>query len=44
MWVNTQDTKIGDAITAAAGAQATADGKVTTFYLPTASAPTAEAI
>lgn len=44
VWVNTQDTKIGDAITAAAWAQATADGKVTTFYLPTSTPPTAEGV
>lgn len=31
-WVEAQDTAIGDAITAAAGAQATADGKVQVFY------------
>lgn len=31
-WVLTEDAGIGTAITAAAGAQATADGKVTTFY------------
>ena len=30
-WVAAQDTAIGQAITAAAGAQATADGKVTTY-------------
>lgn len=41
-WVAAQDGKIADAITAAAGAQATADGKVTTFY--TTSTPTAEAV
>lgn len=41
-WVAVQDTKIGDALTAAAGAQATADGKVTTFT--GTSAPTAEAV
>jgi len=41
-WVDAQDDAIGDAITAAAGAQATADGKVTTFY--TTSTPTAEAV
>lgn len=37
-----RDAGIANAITAAAGAQATADGKVTTFYQ--ASAPTAEGI
>lgn len=31
-WVLTEDSGIGDALTAAAGAQATADGKVETFY------------
>lgn len=41
-WVPVQDSKIGDALTAAAGAQATADGKVTTFFGPTM--PTAEAV
>ena len=41
-WVSSQDTEITTAITAAADAQATADGKVTTFFQ--ASAPTAEAI
>lgn len=41
-WVVAQDTEIGDAILAAAGAQATADGKIETFYQdnqPTAKAP-----
>lgn len=37
-----RDAGIANAITAAAGAQATADGKVTTFYQ--ASAPTAEGV
>ncbi|MHB9879078.1 hypothetical protein ACSMXM_05390 [Pacificimonas sp. ICDLI1SI03] len=41
-WVAAQDTRIGTALTAAAGAQATADGKVTTFY--STSTPTAEAV
>ena len=41
-FVVVQDTGIGTAITAAAGAQATADGKVTTFYVE--ATPTAEAI
>jgi hypothetical protein len=41
-WVLAQDTAIGTAISAAAGAQATADGKVTTFYVETT--PTAEAL
>lgn len=41
-WVIAQDTGIGAAITAAAGAQATADGKVTTFVGE--SAPTAQAL
>lgn len=41
-WVAVQDASIGTAITAAAGAQATADGKVTTFY--TTTAPTAEGV
>ena len=40
-WVVTQDTKIGTAINAAAGAQATADGRVSTFYQT--SAPVAKA-
>lgn len=44
VWTNTQDTAIGDAITAAAWAQSTADGKVTTFYLPTSTPPTAEGV
>lgn len=39
-WVAVQDAGIGSAITAAAGAQATADGKVTTFVGE--STPTAE--
>ena len=43
-WVSVQDTLIGDAITAASGAQATADGKVTTFYAAATSIPTSEAI
>jgi hypothetical protein len=41
-WVAVQDAGIGIAISDAAGAQATADGKVTTFY--TTSAPTAEGV
>lgn len=41
-WVLAQDSGIPQAIADAAGAQATADGKVTTFY--GASAPTAEAV
>ncbi len=41
-WVEAQDAGIGEAIDAAAGAQATADGKVTTFYA--ASAPAAEGV
>lgn len=41
-WVLARDTGITSAITAAADAQATADGKVTTFFQT--SAPTAEAI
>lgn len=40
-WVVAQDTAIGTAISAAAGAQATADGKITTFISETT--PTAEA-
>ena len=40
-WIDVQDTGIGQAISDAAGAQATADGKVTTFIGETA--PTAEA-
>ena len=42
VWVDVQDTGIGQAIADAAGAQATADGKVTTFYVE--STPTAEAL
>ncbi|QOR55717.1 MAG: hypothetical protein YHS30scaffold667_13 [Phage 65_10] len=42
VWTVAADTRIGAAITAAAGAQATADGKVTTFYA--SSAPTANAV
>jgi hypothetical protein len=41
-WVLSRDTGITTAIDAAADAQATADGKVTTFYAATA--PTAEAV
>jgi hypothetical protein len=41
-WVDVQDTGIGQAIADAAGAQATADGKVTTYVSETA--PTAEAL
>lgn len=41
-WVDAQDTAIGDAIDAAAGAQSTADGKVTTFY--SSEVPTAEGV
>ncbi|WP_020408919.1 hypothetical protein [Hahella ganghwensis] len=41
-WVDSQDTEIAQAISNAAGAQATADGKVTTFYQATA--PTAEGV
>jgi len=41
-WVAVQDGRIGDALTAAAGAQATADGKVTTFVGE--GAPTAEGV
>ena len=41
-WVVTQDAEIGDAISAASTAQATADGKVTTFYQ--IGEPTAEGI
>jgi hypothetical protein len=41
-WQVVQDAGVGEAITAAAGAQATADGKVTTFVGPTP--PTAEAV
>lgn len=41
-WVVAADTRIGTAIIAAAGAQATADGKVVTFYQ--SSAPTATAV
>jgi hypothetical protein len=42
VWVLAADTRIGQAITDAADAQATADGKVTTFVQT--SAPTAEAV
>jgi len=42
VWTLTADTRVALAITNAAGAQATADGKVTTFY--TTSTPTAEAL
>lgn len=35
-WTLARDTGIGQAITAAAGAQATADGKITTLYAATA--------
>lgn len=41
-WVSAVDTRIGDAINAAADAQATADGKITTFI--SASPPTAEGV
>lgn len=41
-WTAAQDTSIGTAITNAATAQATADGKVTTFYAVEGSPPTAE--
>lgn len=41
-WVLAADTRIGDALDAAADAQATADGKVVTFVQTTA--PTAEAV
>jgi hypothetical protein len=41
-WVLTADTRVALAITNAAGAQATADGKVTTYY--TNSTPTASAV
>lgn len=41
-WVPADDVRIGNAVTAAAGAQATADGKVTTFYA--SSAPGAGAV
>lgn len=37
-WVNVADTSIADAILAAADAQSTADGKIETFYQPTAPA------
>lgn len=42
VWVVAADTRIGDALTAASDAQATADGKVVTFVQTTA--PTAEAV
>lgn len=41
-WVVTQDAEIGEAISDAAAAQGTADGKVTTFYQ--SSAPSAEGV
>lgn len=41
-WVLAQDGEIGDAIVAAAGAQATADSKIVTFFAT--ATPTAEAI
>ena len=41
-WIVAQDTAIGDAILAAATAQSTADGKITTFYVP--DAPKAKAV
>lgn len=41
-WTNTQDSKIGVALLNAASAQSTADGKITTFYQPTA--PIAEGV
>lgn len=41
-WVAVQDTAIGSAIAAAAGAQATADGKVKTFF--TTTTPTASGV
>lgn len=41
-WQPVFDTRVGTALAAAAGAQATADGKVTTFYQ--ASAPTIKAL
>lgn len=41
-WALAQDGAIGDAITAAAGAQATADSKIVTFFAT--ATPTAEAI
>jgi hypothetical protein len=41
-WADAQDTEITTAISAASNAQATADGKVTTFFQATA--PTAEAV
>lgn len=43
-WVVTQDTAIGTAILNAAGAQATADGKVRTWFLPSNTPPTASAV
>ncbi len=39
-WVDSQDSKIGQALSSASNAQATADGKVTTFFSSTT--PTAE--
>lgn len=43
-WVAVQDTAIGDAIAAAAGAQATADGKVKTFYAASTATPAASGV
>lgn len=43
-FVVAQDTAIGTAILNAAGAQATADGKVKTWFLPSTSTPTASAV
>lgn len=42
VWTLTADTRVAAAVTAAAGAQATADGKVTTYY--STSTPTASAL
>lgn len=43
-WVVVQDTAIGLAISNAAGAQATADGKVRTWFAASGSPPTASAV
>lgn len=43
-WLDAQDDAIGTAIGAAADAQATADGKVTTYYAATSAPPAAPAL
>jgi len=44
IWVEVQDDGIGAAISAAAGAQATADGKVTTYYALSSSPPSSPSL